>query len=201
WGTWTFDPESGEDLTPEDGSVIVNVEVIAPNEGNNEFLGEIKVVNQEDPDDYCIIQSFLVTTGPNLECDGSLIWTNVKPGEKVNGNFIVKNIGESGSLLDWTVESNPDWGDWTFTPQSGDDLTPEDGAVTVEVLVIAPEQEETEFTGDVKVVNTENPYDFEVISVSLKTPRSRSLHSPLFLRILEHFPNAFPILRLLLDLQ
>ncbi|MCK4364610.1 MAG: VCBS repeat-containing protein [Thermoplasmatales archaeon] len=201
WGTWTFDPQSGEDLTPEDGSITVNVEVIAPNEGYNEFLGEIKVVNQDDPDDYCVIQSSLVTTGPNLDCDGSLVWTNVKPGSTVTGKFYVKNVGESGSELDWEVESNPDWGDWTFTPQSGDDLTPEAGPFTVNVEVIAPNENNQVFTEKIKVINTFDPNDFCEIDVELTTSKNKVSINALVVRRLERFPNLFPILRLLLGLQ
>ena len=198
WGTWTFDPESGEDLTPEDGSVIVNVEVTAPNEGDTEFLGEIKVVNQDDPDDFCTIQASLVITVPDLDCDGSLGWTKVEPGSTANGSFTVKNIGGSGSLLDWKVESNPDWGDWTFTPQSGDDLTPEAGPVTVNVEVVAPNKKNTEFSGKVKVINTFNPNDYREIDVYLSTPRNKAINT-LFQWFLQQHPNLFPILRLFLQ--
>ena len=61
WGSWTLTPSSGDDLTPEAGTVTVQVSCIAPSEGNQEFTGEIKVANKEDPNDFCTIQVRLVT--------------------------------------------------------------------------------------------------------------------------------------------
>ena len=53
----------------------------------------------------------------------------------------------------------------------------------------------------IKIVNSENPNDFCIIDVSLATPVSQQVDiHPLFQRILERFPNAFPILRHLLGL-
>jgi hypothetical protein len=199
WGTWIFNPQSGQGLKPEDGSITVNVEVIAPNEGYNEFFGEVKIVNQDDPDDYCIIQSSLVTTGPNLECDGNLVWTDVKPGAKVKGNFTVSNIGKSGSELDWEVESNPDWGDWTIIPESGDDLTPEEGPFTVDVEVIAPNENDKEFIGKIKVINTLDPNDFCEIDVELTTSKTRVSINLLFSSLFDRLTNQFPKLLLILQ--
>jgi hypothetical protein len=65
----------------------------------------------------------------------------------------------------------PTWGNWTFTPISGNDLTPEAGAITVHVSVVAP-SEKNVFNGTVKVVNTQNLSDYEIIPVYLKTPVS-----------------------------
>jgi len=111
---------------------------------------------------------------PNLDCDGELTWTDVEPGETVTGSFTVENIGEPESMLNWEVESYPtDWGNWTFTPSSGSGLTPEDPAVTVDVEVVAPEEQEQTFTGEVKIVNLEDPDDFCIIDVSLATPVSQ----------------------------
>lgn len=107
---------------------------------------------------------------PDLDCDGGLSWTDVEPGSTVTGEFTVKNIGDPTSLLDWEIAEWPSWGTWTFTPSSGNDLTPEDGAITVTVSVVAPDEENEEFSGEVKIVNTEDSSDFEIISVSLATP-------------------------------
>jgi hypothetical protein len=135
----------------------------------------------------------------DLDCDGSLSWTNVTSGDTVTGSFTVSNTGDSGSLLDWEIESYPDWGTWTFAPESGEDLTPEDSPRTVQVEVIAPDQQNEEFIGEVKIVNSENPDDYCIIPVSLATPYShQSYMYPLLQRILERFPNAFLILRYVL---
>jgi len=107
---------------------------------------------------------------PDLDCDGTLGWEDVDPGATVTGSFTVENVGDPGSLLDWEIQSYPDWGTWTFTPESGADLTPEDGAITVDVEVVAPDEPETEFEGEVKIVNSDDPADFCIVEVALATP-------------------------------
>jgi len=136
---------------------------------------------------------------PDLECEGELSWPSVKPGEEVTGHFTVENIGDSYSLLDWEISEWPYWGDWTFTPLSGNNLKPEDGEVEVEVTVIAPEEMD-DFSGTIKIENKENPDDFCIIDVSLVTPVNQQSINSLFLRFLEQHPNIFPILRHLLGL-
>jgi len=106
---------------------------------------------------------------PDLSCDGSLSWTGIKPGGTVHGNFTVVNIGDPASLLDWKVVEWPSWGTWTFQPASGAGLTPEEGAMNVQVWVVAP-TEKSEFNGTVKIVNINDAGDFEVILVHMKTP-------------------------------
>jgi len=137
---------------------------------------------------------------PDLECEGSLSWTDVTPGSTVTGSFKVKNVGDAGSKLDWEIDDYPNWGIWTFTPSSGDDLLPDD-PVTVGVTVIAPDEPEETFTGEVKIVNSEDPDDTCIINVSLATPVNQQVViNPLLQMILERFPNAFPILRHLMGL-
>jgi len=106
---------------------------------------------------------------PDLNCEGSLNWPSVKAGATVTGSFTVENIGEPTSELDWEVTEWPDWGEWTFTPMSGNNLKPEDGTITVQVSVVAP-SEKSEFTGTVKIFNKNDPSDFEEIAVYMKTP-------------------------------
>jgi hypothetical protein len=105
---------------------------------------------------------------------------NVNGGETVNGSFKVENIGGSGSLLNWKIVSFPDWGTWYFNPNSGENLTPEDGAVTIQVSVIAPSEKNSKFEGIIKVVNNENPEDYDVIPVTLKTPRNKTIYKTFF---------------------
>jgi len=61
WGTWTFTPSNGTNLTPADGPVAVTVTVVAPNEQKKTFTGEIKIVNQDDNADNCTITISLAT--------------------------------------------------------------------------------------------------------------------------------------------
>jgi len=128
---------------------------------------------------------------PDLDCGGSLSWTDVQPGAIVTGSFTVENIGDPGSLLDWEIESYPEWGTWTFDPENGEDLTPEDEPITVNVEVVAPNQQNSDFTGEVKVVNTENSNDYCIIPVSLATPVNQNVMSSSILKFLgfiQHLP-------------
>jgi len=60
WGEWSFEPNEGSDLESW-SPITVEVEIVAPEEKKEEFAGEIKIVNSEDPDDYCIIDVSLAT--------------------------------------------------------------------------------------------------------------------------------------------
>jgi len=141
-----------------------------------------------------------VATDPDLDCEGTLNWIDVEPGSTVEGTFTVENAGAPGSELSWEIEYYPSWGTWTFNPESGTGLTPEDDAITVDVEVVAPDEQEETFTGEVVLVNSENPDDTCTIDVSLATPVNQQVINPLLQMILERFPNAFPILRYLLGL-
>jgi len=138
--------------------------------------------------------------GADLTCEGSLSWNDVQGGATVEGSFTVENIGDLGTSLDWEIESYPVWGAWTFDPNGGTGLAPEDGAITVVVEVVAPEDPNMEFEGEIKIVNSENSADFCIIDASLVTPVSQQNSHPLFQSFLERFPDAFPILRQLLGL-
>jgi len=138
---------------------------------------------------------------PDLDCTGILSWTDIKPGQMVNGSFQVQNIGAPGSLLNWTVNvSSLTWGIWSCTPESGENLTPEDEQVTVNISVIAPNEKNSKFEGYLRVENKDNSQDFDIVPVYLKTPKSTAFmfKSLLLYKLLERFPNAFPILRHLL---
>jgi hypothetical protein len=129
----------------------------------------------------------------DLDCDGSLKWTKISPGSTETGTFIVKNIGESNSSLDWMIESNPTWGTWTFTPSNGNGLTPEMGEITVDVKVVAPDEKNKNFTGEIKIVNSKDNTDFNIIPVSLSTPYNKPF---IFTgTLLKHLLDAFPLLR------
>jgi len=119
---------------------------------------------------------------PDLDCSGALAWDDIEPGATVQGNFTVSNVGDSLSLLNWEVSQYPTWGTWSFTPSSGTNLTGGD-SVTVHVVVVAPDEKNKDFQGDIRVYNTENPDDFGVIHVKLKTPYSLSYHSSLYQRM------------------
>jgi subtilisin family serine protease len=137
----------------------------------------------------------------DLYSTGSLSWTDVPVGSTVDGTFQIRNVGDPYSMLDWEINSTPDWGDeWSFTPEYGDDLTPEDGAVTILVEVVAPPEKNSEFEGEINVSNLGNPDDFEIISVSLATPKKKPFinNFPLLSWLFVRFQNMFPIIRQLL---
>ena len=139
---------------------------------------------------------------PNLDCEGSLCWTDVKPDSLVRTNITVTNIGQTSSKLDWKIESYPSWGNWIFTPISGDDLEPIDGSVIVEVSIVAPNMEESVFKGEVKIINENNISDYFIISASLTTPKNKAIEKmPLFLRFLENYQNVLYLIEHLLKLQ
>jgi len=162
--TLICDGESGNtfEVTPI-GSMIWQISTA------NEVFKVVYIPREEPPQ----------TNSSDLDCSGGLSWIKVKPGETVSGSFQVQNIGDSGSLLNWTVNTTLlTWGTWTITPESGEHLTPEDGQFIVQVSVIAPTEENTEFEGYLRVENQNDSLDFENIPVSLKTPLDTSA-SPL----------------------
>lgn len=112
---------------------------------------------------------------------------------------IVKNIGEAGSELNWEITDWPDWGTWNFNPANGNDLTPEEGDITVQVKVTAPDDPQQTFDGEVKIEKLEDGSDFDIITVSLKTPRSRTNNSP-FINFLHNYPMIYQILLRVLNL-
>jgi len=108
---------------------------------------------------------------PDLECYGSLSWTDIEPGATVIGSFQLQNVGNITSFLNWTINtSSITWGTWSYTPTSGENLTPADGPVSVLISVIAPDEPDSKFEGFLRVENRDDPTDFELIPVTLKTP-------------------------------
>ena len=146
---------------------------------------------------------------PDLDCDGDLSWNEVSPGTVVNSTFMVINDGDVGSMLGWEVQEFPDWGtNWSTKWIHLDWIVQEDGGYVgttqseeIFVEVIAPEEENEEFTGEIVLVNVDDPDDTCTIPVTLITPceTAVSMH-PLFQKILERFPNTFPVIRTIFGL-
>jgi len=141
----------------------------------------------------------------DLDCSGSISWTDVNPGETVTGSFELANSGDEGSLLDWRIESYPDWGLWSFNPRSGRDLAPDDGSRVITVSVTSPLDKNSVFNGSIKVINTGDSSDFCLIPISLSTPLRNPLIS-LFYLLMEKVTLLFPasrdilaVLRLYMD--
>lgn len=129
---------------------------------------------------------------PDLDCEGTLFWEGVKPLKMVTGEITIENIGEPLSKLSWEIKDWPEWGDWEFNPESGDDLAPEDGSISIEVKVVAPEEKETEFNGNLTIVNKYNSSDYHTFEVSLITPKIYRGFP--FIQFLQKLLDRFPIL-------
>jgi hypothetical protein len=131
---------------------------------------------------------------PYLDCSGSLSWTDVKPGDTVYGNIQVRNIGDNGSLLNWSINlSSITWGTWTIDPDHGDNLKPEDGTTMVNITVIAPDEFQNDFEGFIRVENQQDPTNFKKIPVTLVTPADTLLgHLPPLLQLLLQFLQRHP---------
>ena len=200
---------SGCERLPNGNTLICNgingifFEVTPEKEIIWEYINPYPSFNNNEVFKICYIPLDAQSNYPDLDCDGSLSWSQVPAGSTQTGTFTVKNIGDLESLLDWEIESKPEWGIWTFTPEEGYDLVPEYGLYTVEVSVVAPDEPNSEFTGEVKIVNKDDSSDYCTIDVSLATPRLVShqinMH-PLLQRILDLFLNIFPILMHMLGL-
>jgi len=136
---------------------------------------------------------------PDIDCSGTLSWTGVTPGDTVSGSITVENIGDIDSLLDWEIDSFPEWGTWTFNPENGTDLLAGETS-TIDVEVVAPDEPETTFTGEVKIINSENSSNFCIIDVSLATPVSQFQSTQQIPSFLQIIIERYPILRQLLGL-
>lgn len=139
---------------------------------------------------FCIkaLAGEYVPQGADLDVEQhEFLWSGIKPGETITDSFTVENIGEAGSELDWEVTEWPDWGGWVFSPISGNDLKPEDGGIEVDVICTAPSIKDNTFTGEIKIENKENPLDYDIIHITLTTPRSRELN--IFEKLFYRFPT------------
>ena len=133
-------------------------------------------------------------TTSDLSGSGAFSWTAIVPGSTVNGSFTISNIGEANSTLSWKIIDYPSWGNWSFSSESGDGLTPGQGPVTINVSVVAPSQKRTTFGGTIKVVNVRNYNDYLIISVSLTTPLNQQIQHPFVHQFLEKLLQWFPSL-------
>jgi hypothetical protein len=133
----------------------------------------------------------------DLECQGILNWNNIKTGDTVYGSFTLENSGDLFSFLNWEITDYPSWGEWTFNPIEGYDLECDEEPVTVEIAVIAPQEEEASFDGFITIENKDDPSDFENIHVSLSTSKVRDIN--IFNLLIEKLVDRFPILHQFFD--
>lgn len=192
WGVGAFPPQSGWGY---------HSDPIKLHQGKfgSDYFGEVFWNNTEDvfglPYDFCFQ---LTTEGepvPDLDCDGGLSWIEVKPGDTVTGDFTLGNIGDAGSILNWQVKSYPTWGTWTFSPANGAQPV---GWIPIDVTVVAPDEKNQNFTGEVILENTDDPSDICRIPVLLSTPKAKAFNFGSYL--LNWLLEQFPILKFILGL-
>lgn len=123
---------------------------------------------------FCV--KALTSKKSDLTCNDSITWKRINPGEEVSYTISIENTGESFSQLSWEIKETPAWGTWTITPDSGSMLTPEHGPCDIEITVVAPEEKNKEFNGELTLVNTVDAIDFESIPITLTTEKSTSYH-------------------------
>ncbi|MCD6512352.1 MAG: hypothetical protein J7K61_01955 [Thermoplasmata archaeon] len=108
----------------------------------------------------------------HIKCQGNITLTDVRPGSKTRTSFIIKNDGSSMSLLRWKIEEWPSWGKWSFEPSSMDDLKAESNGIAVNITITVPEDANSTFSGEIKVINLDNANDVATIPVKVTTSLS-----------------------------
>ncbi len=140
---------------------------------------------------FCI--KGLISKVSDLECDGSIHLGRIKPGSTIHTSVTVSNIGERFSKLHWKIIDHPDWGTWSFSLSEGL-LYPESGPIILNVTITVPIEKNTDYTGKIKVVNSNNPNDIETVDITLSTAmKHRSM------TIFHHLSDGHPGIFFLLD--
>jgi hypothetical protein len=152
----------------------------------------IDLTHFNDTANFCIkgLANPWTPTTPDLNTQGNISVINVKPGSTVTDDFIITNIGESLSCLDWQITEYPKWGTWTFSPSTGNDLKPT-GQQNVTVTLTAPLEKNQNFSGQIKIINKNNPNDSAIINVSLTTARSTQFSRTVMSEFLQHLLQLF----------
>ena len=123
---------------------------------------------------------------PDLECVGSLLWENVSPGIMLSGNFYIKNIGAPNSNLDWELVEYPNWDERTFNPIEGYGIVGGE-EIMVKVTVVAPHDEDSYFSGLIKIINKNNHDDRDVITVTIYTSKIRDNSLFFMIELIQNF--------------
>jgi hypothetical protein len=158
---------------------------------------------KELPYELTVLEGLVVDIKPTSENaglvgEGLLNWANVPAGKTVKGDFIIRNVGSPVSSIDWEVISWPEWGTWTFSPSSGEVLTPESGDITIDVTVVAPDEQEKDFAGYIKIANVDDSSDYCLIHISLTTPKNYQMKQ-IFMQILENHPLIYNLILFFFD--
>ncbi len=73
------------------------------------------------------------------------------------------------SMLNWEVIDYPSWGNWSFNPVSGINITYIGSPIRVNITVVIPDERNKVFDGYVTVVNTDDRNDICSIPVVVST--------------------------------
>jgi hypothetical protein len=119
---------------------------------------------------------FVLTSipSPDLDCEGELKWENVEPGATLTDSFEISNTGEPESLLAWKIVEYPEWGEWSFSLEAGGNLTTELSPITIDVEVIAPDEQNREYEGEIRIENWDDSEDYCLIPVRCTTDLTHS---------------------------
>mgnify|MGYP006279023647 CR=1 FL=1 len=127
----------------------------------------IDLTTDDSSANFCI--KGLVSKNSDLRSDASLTMNRVKPGSTVHQEISFQNDGESFSDLKWQIASYPSWGEWNFSEDAGEGLVPEYGMKTITVTLTIPQEKDTEFNGNLTIINQDDPDDLEYIPVKVST--------------------------------
>lgn len=155
---------------------------------------------KELPFELTVLEGLIIDIDPvsqkdeGLKGQGVLNWDNLPAGSTTSSSFIIWNDGDFGSSIDWEILSWPEWGVWTFEPNYGENLKPEDGELTIDVTVTAPDEKDKKYAGYIKVVNKNDISDYCLIHISLKTPKNYKINN-LENYLFERFPLFFKLIQ------
>ncbi|UCF49032.1 MAG: hypothetical protein JSU91_04600 [Thermoplasmatales archaeon] len=208
----TIDPETDnisilidwDDGTEEywRGPYISGEEVTVSHTWDEEGYYNVTAKSKDFWDDSTWSDPYMVIIGdqpfPLICCDSDgLNFGSVSAGSTVNGEISVINCGDPGSFLNWYVDTSdlPTWGDWTFTPSSGEGVG-EGDSVNIDVTCVVTDTE-GEYSGQIIVINDDNPSDTCTVDTSVIVPRTRTRFNLLFYWFFYQFPRLVNLMNLL----
>ena len=159
--TWSWDFGDGSTANVQNPTHTYSEE--------DDFVVTLTVTDSEGKTATDTTTAYIGIRIPDLETIADLDFTKVKPGSTIEGFIEVYNDGDTGSLLNAEVTEWPDWGTWTINPTEINNLMPEDGHKTVIVQIKLPINGGNEFTGEIKVENSDDSSDYKIIPISVKT--------------------------------
>lgn len=147
---------------------------------------------------FCI--KALVSKKSDLSVDGTLQWAKVKPGTILTDTISIENSGESFSKLNWEVFETPDWGTWVIE-EIDYAIYPENEPISIKIDLTVPNEEKADFSGEILLINKNDPNDIESISVTLSTRKDFQLYSlkELIINYLEDHTVLHKIMDLLVN--